>query len=421
MELSLIPSPGDTRHVAYKTSQIPVLKDAVIYGPNASGKSNMIKALAFLQDFVLNNDILQDHRNDSFKFDKESVESPSILVIEIKVGKNLYQYGIVLSFKEAVVSEEWLKVIDNETLKWIEVFHSDESDELTLNSNIDSSNKERVKIYNEDNKKLKNRLLLTVLQDKALIDDILKSSVQDVYRWIKNLVILFPNMEYNLIGAVAHDIKGVNKLYREYFKMFDIDIDKIELKDIPNGMMHVPAKIAADIKNTLRGKKKGLALLHSPKEDYIMSLDNLGELKASQVVFLHKDNSLGSLLSKDEESDGTNRLMDLIPLLGNIISNNRVAIVDEINRSLHSALTHKFIQVFLDGVSKRNGSQLVFTTHDVLLLDSKIFGKKEVWFLNKKKGISSLYPLDKFKVSKMEMDNLGENYMLGRFDAIPNV
>lgn len=74
-------------------------------------------------------------------------------------------------------------------------------------------------------------------------------------------------------------------------------------------------------------------MLHTPKDDYLVSLNDLGEIQASKVGFLHNDDHTGILLSKSEESDGTNRLMDLIPLLGMAIKKNRVVVIDEINRN----------------------------------------------------------------------------------------
>lgn len=413
----MIPS-FDSFHVAYENGNIPVLKDAAIYGSNASGKSNLIKAMNFVQDFVLNNSELQDHRNDAYKFDKDSIKSPSAFVIEIIINNKLYQYGFAVSFMSSSVVKEWLNYFDQTSGHWINVFTS-ENDSLKLFEGIDEANKERVQIYNEDNEKRRSLLLLTVLSDKALKDDLLKESVHDVYNWIKSLIILFPNSTYNLVGAVAHNIDAVNKLYKKYFKIFGIDIDKIELTNVAIESLHIPSDMVTDMKRSLKDDKEGLAMLHTPKDDYLVSLNKLGELKASKVGFLHKNDKLGTLLSKSEESDGTNRLMDLIPLLGMIITNKRVAIIDEINRSLHSALTHQFIKIFFQQTTDNNGSQLIFTTHDILLLDSGMFGKKEIWFLDKKNGVSTLYPLDKFKLPS-DFKDIGMNYMLGRFDAVPN-
>ena len=417
-EFSMIPS-SDSTHVAFENSPIPVLRDAAIYGPNASGKSNLIKALDFIQDFVLDNSVLENHRNDAFKFDKDYLSAPSAFVIEIKVANILYQYGFVVSFMTSIVVKEWLSYYDSTSRKWIKVFVAD--DKLELNGDVDSSNKERARIYNEDNRKNQNLLLLTVLSDKALKEDVLKTSVQHVFQWVKNLVILFPNSVYNLMGAVAHDIDAVNQLYKKYFKAFGIDIDKIELSNIAVESLHLPTGLISDMKQTLKKDDRvKLVMLHTPKDDYLVSLNDLGEIQASKVGFLHNDDHTGILLSKSEESDGTNRLMDLIPLLGMAIKKNRVVVIDEINRSLHSALTHQFIKVFFQQTSDSSESQLIFSTHAILLLDSGMFGKKEIWFLDKRDGVSSLYPLDKFKLPA-DMKDIGQNYMLGRFDAIPKI
>ena len=103
---------------------------------------------------------------------------------------------------------------DSISQEWVKVFVTD--DKLELNGDVDPSNRERALIYNEDNRKNQNLLLLTVLSDKALKEDVLKTSVQHVFQWIKELVILFPNSVYNLMGAVAHDIDAVNQLYKKY-------------------------------------------------------------------------------------------------------------------------------------------------------------------------------------------------------------
>jgi len=421
VELSMIPS-SDSIHVSSEIEKIPVLQDALIYGANASGKSNLIKALAFVQNLVMDNDSLIKHGNDSYKFEKESINSPSYFVLEIITDGQLYQYGIVVSFKDSTVKDEWLRVYDCENSQWRTIYETKRGNIAAEGADIDSSNIDRANIYLEDNSSKGNCLLLTSLSDKPLKDDLLSRSVRDVYQWIKELVILFPNTQYNLLGAVAHDIDAVNDTYRKYFNMFDIDIDKIVLNDVDTSSIDFPSPLVADIKKSLGKRGKGFAMVHSPKDDYLVSLNDLGEICAKKVGFMHRYSHDASPLSKDEESDGTNRLMDLIPLLGNIVDNGRVAIIDEVNRSLHSLLTHKFLKTFMDQISSKENKvgQLICTTHDILLLDSGMFGKKEIWFLDKREGKSFLYPLDKFNLKK-GIKELGRNYLLGRFNGIPNI
>ena len=120
-EISFIPHQDTVRHVADVGSDVPVLRAAVIYGANASGKSNFIKAIDFAQDFILDNRKLQEGTNQAYRLDAEGVRTPSVFTFEIKVEEDLFQYGMAVSFKEAVVLEEWLFRLD-EREEWVELF-----------------------------------------------------------------------------------------------------------------------------------------------------------------------------------------------------------------------------------------------------------------------------------------------------------
>ena len=131
---------------------------------------------------------------------------------------------------------------------------------------------------------------------------------------------------------------------------------------------------------------------------------------------MHKLNNYQGDFEIQEESDGTQRLFDLIPMIGYLMHSNKVVMIDEIDRSLHCLLTRKLLQMVLNE-SEATKSQIVLTTHDVLLMDLSILGKREIWFVDKKSKVSSLYPLDKFRIdSKIDIN---KNYLLGRFKAIP--
>ena len=121
---------------------------------------------------------------------------------------------------------------------------------------------------------------------------------------------------------------------------------------------------------------------------------------------------------KSEESDGTKRLFDLIPALARMLSRDSVVIIDEIDRSLHSLLTHRLLRLFKQKSKDRN-SQLICTTHEQLLLDGALFRPDELWMVNldEKTSQSELYSLAQYKVKFME--NIEKNYLLGRYKGIP--
>jgi hypothetical protein len=119
-----------------------------------------------------------------------------------------------------------------------------------------------------------------------------------------------------------------------------------------------------------------------------------------------------------EESDGTKRLIDLIPALIDLSESDRVFLIDEIDRSMHAQLSRAFMEFFFTHSAPE--SQILATTHELDLLDLDLFRKDEVWFVEKDKtSASRLYSLEEFK-PRYDKD-VRKGYMLGRFGAIPIV
>lgn len=425
-EFSLIPDKHKI-HTAYPTTSVPVLRDAVIYGANESGKSNLIKAINFVRNLVLNNIHLLSVPNYAYKLDKETLTQPTLFVIEIRTKVFLYQYGLAISFRNSRIVEERLSRLDvhDKDLKWQSVFTRVTNDknhtEINFNKEIVcSSNTPKYNIYKEDMKEHPDQLVLSEMSSKVLEYDGVSRSVHDVYDWIKNLIILFPESQYNLLGAVVKDVKAVNQLYQKYFKKFNIDIDEIGLTKVSGAYLNLPNDLVAQIKSDfLRNRNNRYAMLHGIGQDFVVTLDKGGNLEFSEVKFLHHSHGIKAEFTKEEESDGTKRLFDLIPMLGFIIYSDKVAIVDEIDRSLHSLLTREIFRNFLSTVGSRRHSQLICTTHDILLMDSNLIGSREVWFVDKKDGESHIYPLYQFKDSTKGKNDFRLNYILGRYRGIP--
>lgn len=184
-------------------------------------------------------------------------------------------------------------------------------------------------------------------------------------------------------------------------------------------MLRVPSGIQADIRKELLQHEghDGVAQLRSRKTDYLVKLNGDKELEAFEVRFVHERNALKTSLSKTDESDGTMRLFDFIPLYAMLANESRVVLIDEIDRSMHTLLTRYLIEQFFKAAEGKN-SQLICTTHDVMLLSENLFANSEVWFVNKKDEVSVIYPLSKYDLSKLPA-SLERNYLLGRFEATP--
>lgn len=422
-EISFIPGVDTVRHVADANTELPVLRTAVIYGANASGKSNFIKAIDFARGFILDNRLLQEEMNQAYKLDAEGVLKPSSFTFEIKVEEALFQYGVALSFKDSMVLEEWLFRLD-EHKEWQELFsrsYDEESRayELDLHIGKANTNQARYEVYKEDLSKDSQKLVLTEMAQKEMEADEFKVMLGSVFDWFKRLIVIFPSTEYNLLGAAIKDLEGVNRLYKSYFKIFDIDIENIVVREIPQSLLPVPSKVLVKIRVDLQrtNEPDSMAMLHSRGQNFLVRLDGKGDVEISEVKFMHKNGAYEVELSQGEESDGTRRLFDLIPLLGYVINEDRVVIVDEIDRSLHCLLTREIFDYFIRHSHVRR-SQLICSTHDVLLLDLGLLNKEEIWFVDKQEKKSMLYTLDKFKIGKAI--NIDKNYLLGRYKAVPS-
>lgn len=423
VELSLFPVVSATSHIIDKDKKVPALKAAVIYGANASGKSNFIKSISFARNYIVQNEKMNVGNNPCFRLDGNSVNKPTIFNFEIKLEDKLYQYGFSVIFNKSLIQEEWLYELTEEKSLFARSFDEEKGMyEFEFHTeDMTDIEKSRVEVYEEDLKNARTKLVLTEFAQKDISDSMFWSPFKQVFRWFKKLTVYFPNTRFNLLVAVDANEFTINDLYKEYFKLFNIHIDNIHLNEIPIEMLRLDEDILSDMKADLvvrENEKARKGMLNLRGQEYLFELNEFGDLTAKEVKFRHKRLDEGVTdFSKSEESDGTQRLFDLIPALARLIKQEGVFVIDEIDRSLHSLLTKRIMELFLNK-SKDVCSQLICTTHEVLLLDMSLLRSDEVWFVRKsKEGISELYPLAQYKVKFP--DNIRENYLLGRYQGIP--
>ena len=415
-ELSMFPLLDEQKgHLIQETSDHPILKTAVIYGANAAGKSSLIKSMSFARSYILKNDELNVISSPCYKLDKESINAPSLFCFEIKIDDKIYQYGFWIQFCTGKVLEEWLY----EQKDMICFFHRKTiNDVMVINDiypHMESDELMRLDFYEEDMEFQDNKLLLTKLGDITYGKSEFWNVNRAVWNWFKNLQIFFPETRFNLLTAVINNSIKVNQLYQTYFKLFGIDIDNIHLNSIPLELLRIDSDILINIRKDLQ--KGGRGMINIQGKEYLLEINKYGELIAQEVKFRHCKNGVIADFSKDEESDGTQRLFDLIPALARLISQGGVLIVDEMDRSLHTLLTIKILKEFLLQKKGING-QLICTTHDVKLLDLSLLRADEIWFVHKDIDKSSrLYPLAQYKVEYP--DNVEINYLSGFYKGTP--
>lgn len=450
-----------------------LLKTAVLFGSNASGKTNLIKAMSFAQEFITVGSLETRHNKlTPFLLDNESKQKPSRFEFEIKCGIMMlsYRYGFLVDSKR--VYSEWLYEIrsSSETM----MFERETDSAGRTNVEIGEVN---VLVTNEKEpfdfvrKFRTNELFLTAINTVGTAgsngDDIPAVQMGEnsdgretrqfvratsvtsfspfsspdtpkrvetriaflniIYDWFNYaLTPIFPDsIPTQGIGlGIMRGTDFKDKL-KEVLDILDLGIDGVDLLPIEiNAESDLSEEFRDFAKKNAQGISEGSdekAIFGYPgNEDYIL-VDSNHDFSACKLVTLHnvKDEDRQVPFDLSAESDGTRRLLDLIPSLLGIHSNQteHVFVIDELDRSMHAHLSCKVVELFLTNTGNKE-TQLIVTSHDTGLLDLDLLRRDEIWFIEKDRGgASALYSLEEFKLP--ENMNIEKGYVFGRFGAVP--
>lgn len=390
-----------------KFTGVNILKSAVIYGANASGKSNIVKALSFSQKLILNGIKDVSTYKKYFRLDALSHNQPTRFDFELEIDDKFYDYGFSVSMNKGIIESEWLYQIGIAKPKKIFVRQNRDID---LNLNLtDSKLKDRFNIYKEDMKE--DFLFLKEVAEKSLTHDDVKI-FSKIFDWFeKKLLLIYPDDKFSV--TTLHDNKEQLEHFLEYLKIFDTGIKDIKSIDEDFEKINIDKPLKEFIEKYLRDKRKSITI---PDRGELLTFVKDGDnIKVKRIGLVH-NTSIDDFFELADESDGTQRLFDLIPLIS-MFSSDKTIVIDEFERSLHPNLTEKFVEIFY---KKAEGtkSQLIVTSHESKLLSLNLLRRDEIWFVKKnKQGVSETYPLSKFNIrndKKIEKD-----YLAGRFDAVP--
>lgn len=358
------------------------LKSSVIYGANASGKSNILNAFWYMVDFVLNSHEKQLGRPTGripFRFDKKCPANPSIF--EVIFVQNGIRYAYGFSAMDSEVTDEYLYHYANG--RQAVIFERKNTNEYRFTSDIDLQNS--LKERNSSNK-----LYLSTAANWNY------EKVKAAFTWFSECRIICkfsPADSYALNAALSMDKTYLDKIAK-MLQVADLGIKALHLSE---GIDEDSEKKAG--KNRQWDMKYSLSAIHQ-----VIGSDNLPELYS---------------LDMREESDGTNSYLQLIGVVQKVLEKGGLLAADEMDAHLHPLLTKHVLSLFNSTEHNPYGAQLIFTSHNTNLLDLDIFRRDQIWFTEKdeRTAATDLYSLDEFSVRK---DNKVErSYLLGKFGAVP--
>jgi len=375
-----------TTHVFKANKYFTLLKIGTIYGANASGKSNLFKAMSFMSSFVENSskDSQAEEEIDveNFRLSTETESKPSTFEMTFIQDSIRYRYGFeVNNFK---VESEWLfqAVKQAET----KLFQRN-GKEYEIGDNF-------LEGKDLESKTRNNALFLSVV---AQFNGKIAISI---LKWFKNMrVISGLKDNYAQVSKKLLEENKSKDLFLEFIKMADLGIEdiKFEKKSIPE-----------------------LNLKSISKKSFIFEASEVNEIQT-----LHKKYDQDQQFTEYEsfnmnknESQGTLKLFSLLGPVIESLLNGHVLVIDELDSRLHPLLTNFIIKLFNSCEHNIHNAQLIFNTHDTNLLSNKVFRRDQIWFTEKDKyGASDLYSLVEYKVRNDA--SYEKDYLLGKYGAIP--
>ncbi len=396
-----------------------VLRAAVLYGANGAGKSNLFKAIRFLKHIALRT--RQKNSGTSrapFRFGDWPKRATELDLQFIAEGK-LYRFGVKLD--DDRILEEWLVQVVGGREKVLYERTTDASGEVVIEigewlKGADEKLRALAKVGGPQNQSF----LATV--QATLEASHIGKDFGAILAWFNTgLNLIAPNQPFRGLGQALATEPELKEFAGAYLKSSSTGVDHLDIRKQEMSEDDVrrllPEDLVSRLQDDARANKKSLVPLPDGTE-LLVEGKRGGLFNRIDIRAAHKDSDEHTILSDlAEESDGTRRLLQLVPALHRLQKDGGLCFIDEIDRSLHPMLVLKFLEFFLRSCVGRQG-QIIVTSHESNLLDLTLLRRDEIWFAEKDpESATRLYSLLDFKV-RNDLE-IRKHYLQGRFGAIP--
>lgn len=396
-------------HVYTHLCDVPLLKQAAIYGQNGAGKSNIVKALEFLRAFALNKNFAQSVELAKFFYllKADACKDPISLAIEFEYQKQFFFYEIELA--EEFVSKEGLYESFPKEGK-LDLIYERKNYDVTFANTPDEAISDATKKMLEKNPLSS---LMALNREFPIVAD---HRCAIASQWFnRQLEIIGVHTFLPTLIDLLRDNKPMMEFVRDLVYRLEVGVSNMNLQesDFDSWAKHhiaIAQNLPGDLDNV-----KSMSLNTNSTPVLSINIEN-GVRKVYQLIFdnIGKDGFVGKL-DTSMQSDGTLRALTLLPALYYACIQGKTVVVDEINCCLSPNMVKGIVEYFAK--TENTNGQLVFTTHDNQLLDERgILRSDEIWFVDKREGASVLYSHNDFKEHHTISPLRGYNE--GRYGAI---
>lgn len=393
--LSMV-SGSDNEKNTFTTRNYRLLRSAVIYGANASGKSNVLLAFAFMRSLVLNeHKIVQSTDtlpHEPFRLSTETEHASSTFEVVFVVDTIKYRYGFEAD--ATTVYAEWL----------FEDSHGREATLFTRDKDTPNMSVNRNRFpEGRGLKTIDNSLFLWRCdQNGGMIS-------QRILHWFRNINLLSGMNPSSYLKNTIEQMEQTafrNQIV-DLLRVADLGIEEVEVER----------------NQFTRDEIEKLILPESVRSDALSGAKPLIRVKIGTVHKKfnenHEKTGTETFELGTQESEGTKKYFSLSAPILDTLSQGRILLIDELDASLHPMLVTNLVSLFNHPEINTHNAQLIFITHDTNLLNQSLFHKSQIWFTEKDEyGGTHLTSLVEFRGIRKD-DNIQKHYIQGKYGAIP--
>ena len=399
-----------SKHINVFEDKVAVLKMAAIYGSNGAGKSNLLKGLDFLKELATDKTFLDKESVGKYFFGlkKDAGMQPLELTVEF-ITKAGVPYVYSVEITKGGIKYETLQVSGLGKSDNINVFTRDGKNVKYAKTPSEEISK-MVTVWLEKNPFAS---LLTINNDVPILTD---DNINNGQKWFEDeLEIIGLHSFTPALIDIFKNKQRVRKFASQLFKAIDLGIDdvKVETENVEDYIStHNASMLPIDKVKKMRSGR--MSQIVNFRNTSIISIEK-GVQKISQMMFeqFGKD-GFSKEMDIQAQSDGTVRLLSLMPAFYDAMKVGKTVVIDELDHSIHPHLVRELVRYFS---SQKTKGQLIFTTHQTCLLNQNFIRTDEVWLVEKKDGCTHMYSLNDFKIhNTISLEN---GYLEGRYGAIP--
>ncbi len=390
-----------------------LLKAAALYGSNASGKSNLLKALCFMREFVGNSATTMTLGDpivgiEPFRLDKQRRTRPSSFAVRLILNGTEYQYGFSATLKR--VHDEWLHVTRKGGRITSPLLREFDSETGETSWGLRGELKQAKDLTD---KTRDNGLFLSRAAEMNV------AFVKELFLWFKT-GLWHLDLARSTVGLMQQTASRISK-----DKRFSVRVETL-LHDADLGIDGLSTTEEAVALSQSAPKEARALLSYLQEAIQAESGDEGVPYKRVTVQTFHRVESTDEAVEfslETDESNGTQRFFALVGIVLDTLDNGSLLVVDELECSMHPLLTFKLVELFQSPDTNPKGAQIVFATHDSTLMTPALFRRDQIWLTEKQRsGATSLFSLSDIQPEKRprQREAFEANYLAGRYGGVPN-